>query len=202
MSDMRSEQSRPTIFADDLGIHFSAGEEDIVVVWGEIAAICASRQVYQGTTHIEVFVDHFTGVDFRFQSGEAGYEQTTAEMEKHLIGFDRAQLEVVRISPEDGEEINDVWVRDEAVQPFQMQPDVIDPRDPTPDEVAQMETARRASIASSEQLLGRPLHPEEVACIHVWFENGRIMGNTTPPLSQLLIERHNAKYYPRQDAST
>lgn len=188
---MQPDSARPTIAADNAGIHFFAGDEDILVAWGEIASACASRWSYEGKTYTTVFIDHFTGVDFRFQSGEEGYEQTIAEMEKHLVGFKRVQLEAVRISGEGGEEIKNVWVRDEAVQPFQMQPEVIDPRDPTPEEVAQMEAARRASMASSENLLGRPLSPEEVACIQVWFENGRIMGNTAPPLSDLLIERVN-----------
>jgi hypothetical protein len=192
MSDMQPRSTRPTIAADDVGIHFVAGDEDILVAWGEIASVCASRSPHEGKTSTEVFIDHYTGVDFRYQSSEDGYEQVTAEMEKHLVGFKRAQLEAVSISGE----ILLIWERDEAVQPFQIQPEVIDPRDPTPEELAQMESARRACIASDEKLLGRPLRPEEVACIQVWFENGRIMGNTTPPLSQLLIERHNAKYNP------
>lgn len=202
MSDMQTTSARPIITADNVGIHFVAGDEDILVAWGEIAAVCASQRVHQGTTHIEVFVDHYTGVDFRFHSVETGYEQTTAEMEKHLIGFRRDQLEAVASPGNDAEEIRVVWERDEAVQPFQLQPEVVDQREPTLKERAEMESARHASIVSAERLLGRPLQPEELDCIHVWFENGRIMGSTTPPLAQVLIDRRNAEYDPNKDATT
>lgn len=194
MSDLQPEPARSAIVADEVGIHFFVGDEDILIAWGEVASVSASRWPYEGNIHTRVFVDHYTGVDFRFHSGEVGYEQTTAQMEKRLIGFSRAQLEAVDVSGEDGEHIHDVWVRDETVQPFELQPEVVDPRDPTPQERADIEAARHASIASAERLLERPLQPEEVACIRVWFENGRIMGSTAQPLAQLLIERHNAKF--------
>ncbi len=45
------------------------------------------RNYPDGTPYIEVFVDHISGVDFRFHSVEVGYEQTTAEMEMYLVGF-------------------------------------------------------------------------------------------------------------------
>ncbi|MBP7514266.1 MAG: hypothetical protein KA791_06950 [Flavobacteriales bacterium] len=136
-----------------------------------------------------VYVDHYTGVDFRFQSVEPGYAQTITEMEKHLIGFSHTQLEAVPICHEIGEEIHLLWKRDETIQPFQLQPE--DTRDPTVEELAQMEAARHASIVTSARLLGRPLTPEELECIQVWFENGHIMGSTAPPLSDQLREQVN-----------
>jgi hypothetical protein len=191
---MEPDARRPVIAADEAGIHFRHGEDDIVVEWGEIAQICALRaRDGDGTEFIEVFVDHFSGVDFRFHSVDGGYAQTTAEMERRLIGFRRDALEAVRTFEEEGQTIPVVWARDEAVQPFALRSPVIDLRDPTPGERTQMEAAHRASIATCEKILGRPLRAEEIACVETGFVNGRIMGNIAPPLAQLLIERQGGE---------
>lgn len=183
----------PTIAADEAGIHFLHDNNDIVVVWGEIAQICGIRHKHaDGTTYIEVFIVHYSGVDFRFQSIEPGYEQTTAEMERHLIGFNRSSLELVR-SLEEEQTIPVVWTRDEAIQPFRFQPPVADTRDPTPQEHAQMQAAHEASIATCERILGRALKPEEIECVKTGFENGRIVGSIAPPLSNLLIEKQKVE---------
>jgi hypothetical protein len=191
---MQPETAKPTIFADDVGIHLPAVDGYALVDWGEIAQICALREKYaDGTPFIEVFVDHLSGVDFRFHSVEPGYEQTTAEMEKHLIGFRRAGLEAVRTFEEEGQTIPVIWKRDEAVQPFQLRPPVIDPRDPTPQERAQMEAAHQASIATCEKILGRSLEPAELACVQTGFENGRIVGSIAAPLCHLLVKRQGGE---------
>jgi hypothetical protein len=189
---MLPKTTQPTIAADDVGIHFLHGAPDIIVEWGEIAQICALRQTYtDGTPYIEVFVDHFSGVDFRFHSVEVGYSQTTAEMERHLLGFKRATLEAVGTFEEIGETIPVVWKRDEAIQPFQFRPQVIDPRQPTLEERNQMEAAHRASIATCEKILGRSLRPDELTCVETRFENARIVGNIRAPLCNLLIKRQS-----------
>jgi hypothetical protein len=191
---MQPKAIRQTIAADDVGIHFLHGDKDIVVDWGEIAEVCALRQHYlDGTPYIEVFVDHISGVDFRFHSVEVGYEQTTAGMEMHLIGFKRAVLEAVGTLDEEGQTIPVIWTRDEAVQPFQLRPPVIDPRPPTPQERAQMEAAHQASIVTCEKILGRQLEPHEIACVQTGFENGRIVGNIAAPLCHLLVERQRTE---------
>jgi hypothetical protein len=187
---MQPQASPPSISADDVGIHFlGSSRNDIIVHWGEIAEVCALRDTYaDGTPFIEVYIDHFSGVDFRFHSVEAGYEQTTAEMEKRLIGFRRAALEAVRTFEEEGETIPVVWKRDEALQPFQLQPLKVDTREPTSEERAQMERAHQASITTCEKILGRSLTSDELACINTGFENGRIVGNIAPPLCDLLLK--------------
>ncbi len=191
---MRPEVTKPVIAADDVGIHFLHGDKDIVVDWGEIAKVCALRQNHpDGTPYIEVFVDHISGVDFRFHSVEVGYEQTTAEMETYLVGFKRAALEAVRTLDEEGQTIPVIWTRDGAVQPFQLYPPVIDPRLPTPQERAEMEAAHQASIATCEKILGRQLEPHEIACVQTGFENGRIVGNIAAPLCHLLVERQRTE---------
>ena len=188
---MQPEPPIRTVAADEMGIHFLAGDEDIVVDWGEIAQICALREKdADGTPFIEVFVDHLSGVDFRFHSVDPGYEQTTAEMENRLIGFKRAKLEAVRTLDEE-QTIPVVWERDEASQPFQLRASAVDPRDPTPEERARMKAAHDSSIATCEKILGRPLRGEEVACVKTGFENGRIMGSIAPPLAQLLVARQS-----------
>jgi hypothetical protein len=186
---MQPEASQLTIAADDVGIHFLHGAQDIVVDWGEIAQVCALREKYaDGTPFIEVYVDHLSGVDFSFHNVEVGYAQVTAEMEKHLIGFTRAALEAVRTFDEEGQTIPVVWKRDETVQPFRLRPPVIDPRDPTAEERVQMEAAHRASIATCERILGRPLSFDELECVHTGFENGRIVGSIAHPLCDLLVK--------------
>jgi len=113
-------------------------------------------------------------------------------MEQHLTGFSRVKAEAAG-TWEQKLDTPPVWQRDEAVQPFQLRPPVIDPRDPTPQELAQMEAAHRASIATCERILGRPLQPGEMACVHTGFENGRITGSIAPPLCHLLVERQGGE---------
>jgi hypothetical protein len=187
---MQPEAAMPTMFADDVGIHLPAVDGYVVVHWGEIAQVDALRETdANGTTFIDVMIVHLFGVDFHIRSVESGYGQTTTEMEKHLIGFRRSALEAVPTLEEAGETFPVVWKRDEVLQPFQLMPPVIDPRDPTPQERAQMERAHLASIAACERTLGRPLTVDEVACVNTRFENGRITGNIAPPLAQLLVGR-------------
>jgi hypothetical protein len=191
---MQPEVTRPVIAADDVGIHFlRSGRNDIVVDWGEIESVDAARcDSTDGSTFLEVYVNHISGVDFRFHDVEAGYEQVMASMERHLIGFSRAKAEAAETwdkkldSPP-------VWKRDEVIQPFELRPPVIDPREPTPEERVQMEAAHKASIATCEKILGRPLGADELACVQTGFENGRITGNIAAPLAQLLVERQNGK---------
>lgn len=191
---MQPETTGPTIAADDVGVHFLHGAKDIVVRWGEIAQVCALRQNDpDGTPYIEVFVDHVSGVDFRFHNVEVGYEQTTAEMEKYLGGFTRAALEAVGSLDEGGQTIPVIWTRQEAVQPFQLAPPVIDPRPPTPEERAQIEAAHQAAIATCEKILGRQLEPHEIACVQTGFENGRIVGNIAARLCHELVERQGTE---------
>jgi hypothetical protein len=193
-SVMQPEDAEPTMFADHAGIHLPAVDGYVVVDWGEIDQVCALRETYaDGTPFIEVFIDHISGVDFRLHSVSRGFEQTTAEMEKHLIGFRRASLEAVGTLEEAGETLPVVWKRDEAIQPFELRPPVTDPRDPTPQERVQMEAAHKASIATCEKILGRPLGADELACVQTGFENGRITGNIAPPLAQLLVERQSGE---------
>ena len=187
---MQFEAAEPIIFADDVGIHLPAVDGYVVVDWGEIAQVCGLREQYaDGRPFINVFVDHISGVDFRFHSVDGGYEQTMALMEKHLIGFRRAGLEAVRTFEEEGQTIPVVWKRDESAQPFQLRAPVIDRRDPNPQERAQIEAAHQASIATCEKALGRPLKPAELACVQTGFENGRIVGGIAPPLCHLLVQR-------------
>src|SRR5581483_1381855 len=172
---MQPEDAEPVLFADATGIHLPAVNGYAVVDWGEIAHVDALRETYQdGTPFIDVIVVHISGVDFHFHSVDRGYEQTTAEMEKHLMGFRRDRLEGVPTFEDAGQTIPTVWQRDEAVQPFQLRPPVIDPRDPTPEERIQMEAAHKASVATCEKILGRPLVADELACVQTGFENGRI----------------------------
>jgi hypothetical protein len=187
---MDADASNPRIAADIVGVHFLHGERDIVVDWGEIAQVSAVRQEYaDGRRFIEVFVDHISGVDFRFLSIDKGFEQTVATMERYLIGFMRSALEAVPMLDEENQTIPVVWKRDESIQPFQLCPPVIDPRGPTPEERVQMEAAYHASIATCERALGRPLEAGEIECVQTSFENGRIVGRIAPPLCDLLLNR-------------
>jgi hypothetical protein len=189
---MQPEDAQPAIAADDVGIHFlRSGRDDIVVDWGEIASVDAARcDSTDGSTFLEVYIDHISGVDFRFHDVEVGYARVMASMEQHLIGFSRATAEAAETwdkkldSPP-------VWKRDEAIQPFELRAPVIDPREPTPQERVQMEAAHKASIATCEKILGRPLDAKEVACVQTGFENGRITGNIAPPLAQRLVDRQS-----------
>jgi hypothetical protein len=187
---MQPEASQPAIAADDVGIHFlRSGRDDIVVDWGEIESVDAARcESADGSSFIEVYIDHFSGVDFRFGSDEAGYEQVMASMERHLIGFSRAQAEAAG-TWEQKLKMPVIWRRDEAVQPLQLRPPLIDPREPTAEESVQMEAAHRAAIATCERILGRPLSADELACVHTGFENGRIVGDIARPLCDLLAKQ-------------
>jgi hypothetical protein len=180
------------MFADDVGIHLPAVDDYAIVDWGEIAQVDALREKDQdGTVFIDVMIVHISGVDFHFHSVDSGYEQTTAEMEKHLPGFRRDRLEAVPTFEDAGETIPTVWERDEAVQPFSLRPPTINPRDPTPQERVQIEAARKASVTTCEKILGRPLSADERACVQTGFENGRITGSIAPPLAQLLAARQS-----------
>jgi hypothetical protein len=191
---MQAEAPRATIAADELGIHLLHGDNDVVVHWGEIAEVHGLRQKYvDGTEFIEVFVDHISGVDFGFLSMEVGYDQTTTEMERYLFGFRRSTLNAVGTLDDEGEDIPIVWKRDESVQPFQLQPPVIDPRGPNSEERARMSTAHQASIATCERILRRPLLTHELACVQTTFENGRIVGSIAAPLCNLLVEHQRGE---------
>jgi hypothetical protein len=191
---MQPEATQPTIAADDVGIRFlRSGRDDIVVDWGEIESIDAARcDSIDGSSFLEVYINHISGVDFRFHNVEAGYEQVMASMEQHLIGFSRAKIEAAG-TWEQKLDTPPVWKRDEAIQPFKLRPPVIDSRDPTPEELVQMQAAHRASVATCEKILGRPLSADEIACVETGFENGRITGNIAPPLSRLLVERQSSQ---------
>jgi hypothetical protein len=184
---MQPPADRPNITADERGIHFvGVTDRDILVSWGEIesvdAAKCASTD---GSIVLEVYVNHFSGVDFRFHNVEPGYLQVMSVMEQRLIGFSRSKLEAAGTWEEklDG---TAVWQRDESVQPYEFQPQVVDPRPPTEAERLQMAAAHQASIATCAKLLGRQLQDHELACIYTGFENGRIVGNISPPLCNLI----------------
>jgi hypothetical protein len=186
---MESQASLPEIIADDVGIHFlGTGRDDIILDWGEIASVDAMKYPQaDGSSLLEMYVYHISGVDFRFQDCFVGYDQVMTTMEKHLSGFSRARAEaVLEIDQAIGPPI---WTRDETVQPFQLRPPAIDSREPTPEELVQMNTARHASIAICEKILGRALNQHEVDCIQVEFKNGRIVGGIAAPLCNLLIER-------------
>ena len=187
---MQPEAPRPAIAADDVGIHFlRSGRDGIVVYWGEIASVdAACCHSSDGSTFLEIYIDHISGVDIRFHNVESGYEQVMASMEEHLIGFSRAKAEGAG-TWEQKLDTPPVWERDEAIQPFVLRPPVIDPRDPTPQERARMQAAHQASIVTCEKILGRPLDPAELACVQTGFENGRIVGSIAPPLCHLLVQR-------------
>jgi hypothetical protein len=175
------------IFADDAGIHFEGSTREIIVHWGEIAAICAVKETSnEGEPFLEIYVDHMSGVDFRFHSVDEGYAQVLAEMEKHLIGFSRERLETVRTIEEMNYDIPAVWTRDENVQPFELHEEPIVRRDPTEAEAEQIVRARAAAIETCERILGRTLTEAERAFVHVDFKNGKIVGNIYGLLAELV----------------
>jgi hypothetical protein len=190
---MQPQASQPAIAGDDVGIRFlRSGRDDIVVDWGEIESVDAARcDSTDGSSVLEVYINHISGVDFSFHDVDAGYEQVMASMEQHLIGFSRAKAEAAG-TWEQKLDTPPVWKRDEATQPFQLRPPIIDSRDPTPEERVQMQAAHQASVATCERILGRPLSADEFPCVETGFENGRIMGNIAPPLSRLLVERQSS----------
>ena len=185
---MQPSEDQPSITADDRGIHFvRVRDEDIVVSWGEIGSIDAAKcESPDGTTYIEIYVNHLSGVDFGFHSTETGYADVLASMERHLIGFKTSDVEAAKTW---GEKLGrpPIWKRDEQVQPFQLEPLVVDTRPPTEAERQQMTEAHRASVVTCERILGRPLQPHELACVHTGFENARIVGRIASPLSELLV---------------
>ncbi|MGD0769659.1 MAG: hypothetical protein ABSB42_15860 [Tepidisphaeraceae bacterium] len=143
--------SNLSITADDVGIHFlRSGRDDIVVEWGEIESIDAARcDAADGSSFLEVYVNHISGVDFYFQNVELGYEQVMASMELHLIGFSRNRAEAEG-TWEQKLDTPVVWKRDVSVQPFQLRAPKIDTRDPSKEELTQMESAHRATISTQE----------------------------------------------------
>jgi hypothetical protein len=190
---MEPEATQPAIAADDVGIHFLRSARDIVVDWGEIESVDAARcESADGSSFLEVYINHLSGVDFRFHDVEAGYEQVMASMEQHLVGFSRAIAEAAG-TWEQKLDSPPVWKRDEAIQPFQLRPPEIDPREPTAEERQRMESAHRASIATCEKILGRLLQPQEIACVQTGFENGRIVGSIAAPLCHMLVERQSSE---------
>ncbi|MFL5242165.1 MAG: hypothetical protein ACJ8FY_08655 [Gemmataceae bacterium] len=188
---MQPATNLPRIAADVVGIHFLGSERDIVVNWGEIQSVDAALcDCTDGSTFLEIYIEHFSGVDFGFHNVEAEYEQVMEWMERQLIGFSRAKAEAAGTWDQKlGKP--PVWTRDEAVQPFQLPPLVIDPREPTSEERERMEACHRASIATCEKILGRTLSSDEHACVHTGFENGRIVGSITAPLRHPLIQRES-----------
>ncbi len=182
------------VAADETGIHFLGAPEDILLEWDEIASVHAARfKGADGTSYLEIFVDHFTGVDFRFQDAEEGYDQVLAAMEQHLIGFQRARVEAV-VPFEKAGDMAEIWKRDEAIQPFRLRPQKVDNREPSPEERLQMESAHKASIATCERILGRALSADELQCISTRFENGRITGGITSPLRDRIVRREAEKF--------
>jgi len=188
---MQSPTHKRSVSADDVGIHFvGVDREDILVEWGEIESVDAARwKSADGSSFLEVYVYHFSGVDFRFHDVESGYEQVMAAMEQHLIGFSRKQVETHGENWEQKIGSAVPWKRDDSVQPFKLSDRKIDPRPPTKEEVSRMESARRATISTCEKTLGRPLLAHELECIHVGFENARIVGSIAQPLYNLLVNR-------------
>jgi hypothetical protein len=130
---MPLEPNEPTIAADGVGIHFLSTGRDITVHWGEIEAICVLREEPpEGTAYLRFFVDLFGGVDFQFTSADAGYEQVTADMAKHLIGFSRVRAESVG-SWKTEHDIPVVWRRDVSIQPFELRPPPVIPAPSSPE---------------------------------------------------------------------
>ncbi|HZZ45184.1 MAG TPA: hypothetical protein VFE58_19765 [Tepidisphaeraceae bacterium] len=187
---MQPEATQPAIAADDVGIRFlRSGRDDIIVDWGEIESVDVAR--YDSTddsSFFEVYINHVSGVDFRFKDVDVGYEQVMESMEQYLIGFSRDKAEVAG-AREQALNTIPVWKRDEGIQPFELRLPKINTREPTAQELMQMQLAHRASVASCEKILGRTLTPDEMVCVETSFENGSVKGNIAPPLSRLLIER-------------
>jgi hypothetical protein len=118
---VRAETDKPAVAADDQGIHFLGSGNDIVLAWGDIASVEALRwQHADGSSYLEICVEHVSGVDFRFQDCHEGYDQVMTAMEERLIGFSRARAEAAQTG--DQEHTPVIWKRAEAVQPFQLTP--------------------------------------------------------------------------------
>lgn len=187
---MQPSADRVTIAADERGIHFQrVADKDIVIAWGEIGSVEAAKcDCTDGSTFVEVYVVHFSGVDFRFHSTESGYADVLAAMERHLIGFNASDVAGAG-TWEDELDSPPVWKRDETLQPFQLEPPLIDNRPPTEAEHQQMAAARQASVDTCERILGRALLPEELDCVQVRFENARVVGHIASPLSSRIAAR-------------
>jgi hypothetical protein len=59
----------------------------------------------------------------------------------------------------------------------------------TPEQKQQVESARSATVSTSERLLGRALTDSEKECIHVDFKDGQPVGSVSAPLSETLKKR-------------
>jgi hypothetical protein len=191
-ANMQSSEDAPTITADAKGIHFQGTRDrDIIVHWGEIESIDAIRFTSQdGTDFHEVYVNHISGVDFRFHSVDRGYAEVMASMELHLHGFVRSAVDSAGSWDEKADQPF-VWKRDEKVQRFELQPPVFSDRPPTEQERAQMAAAHAASVSTCERIMGRPLLTEELKCVYTGFENARIVGRIDQPLADQLIARQS-----------
>jgi len=189
---MHSSEGLQTIAADAKGIHFQGTtDRDIIVSWGEIESIDAIRFASQdGKDFHEVYVNHVSGVDFRFNSVDRGYAEVMASMELHLIGFVRSAVDSAGSWDEKADQPF-VWKRDENVQPFELQPLVLDDRPPTEQERTQMAAAHEASVSTCERIMGRPLLAEELKCVYTGFENARIVGRIDQPLADQLLARQS-----------
>jgi hypothetical protein len=183
--------AKVSVAADEAGIHFFGGPDDNLVDWGEIESVHAARfRGADGVSYLEVFVDHISGVDFRFQDVEEGYDQVISAMEQHLIGFRRASLEAVEPF-ETAKNLVEIWKRNQAIQPFHLRPPEVDNRDPTAEERVLVQSAHKATIATCERVLGRELDADELRCISTRFENGRISGAIASPLCERLVRRQS-----------
>ena len=187
---MKPATVEPRMAADDIGIRFMAigsGWGDYPgVEWGEIHQVCALwNKSRDNPPWLEIYVDHFSGVDFRFSSVGKGYDQVMKAIEEHLVGFSRARAEAVG-SWEEEQDLPVVWRRDLVAQPFELRLPQVDPRDPTPVEPHVIECVRNATIGICAMCLGRELEAEELHCIQANLIEGRIRGSITCPLSETL----------------
>jgi hypothetical protein len=192
---MNSATDEPRIAADDIGIRFlaiaSRGPDYPGVEWGEIHQVCALRnQIENVPPWLEIYVDHFSGVDFRFTSAEKGYEQVMTAMEQHLSGFSRARAEAVGTWEEE-QDLPVVWRRDLVAQPFESRLPQKGPRGPKHVETHAMECLRNATIAVCEMRLGRQIEAGELRCIHTDVKDGTIQANIAEPLSKTLTRRQD-----------
>ena len=77
--------SPPTMLASTFS---EVGETTLLLTGGRSKA--STRLVADsadGSTFLEVYINHLSGVDFRFHDVEVGYNRWWASMEQHLIGF-------------------------------------------------------------------------------------------------------------------
>jgi hypothetical protein len=156
---------------------------------GEIEGICALwNRAEADRPWLEIYVDHFSGVDFRFSNACKGYEQVMTAMEVRLLGFSRDRAEAVG-SWEEEQRLPVVWRRDLVAQPFESRLPEADPRDPTPVELHVRESVRNVTIAICALRLGRELEADELRCVHTDLKDGKIQGAIAYPLSETLTRR-------------